>query len=173
MLKTFSGPGYLRSEDVVVWLWHLLVNLYIWLTISSWYGSIPLTLRLIGRDGGLNTLCHSCGFASQHRVLKTFHGSGYLCSEDVVVWLWHLLVNFYIYLLLSEFTQTPVMPIGYKYWQLCGSGLNAWLKGIVKWAEPCKCVILLVSRILWHKRINSFLKEWRFWYLILIGDFPP
>ena len=29
--------------------------LYIWLTISSCYGSIPLTLRLIGRDGGLST----------------------------------------------------------------------------------------------------------------------
>ena len=26
----------------------------------------------IGRDGGLSTLCHSCGFAFQQRVLKTF-----------------------------------------------------------------------------------------------------
>ena len=43
-------------------------------------------------------------------------------------------------------------------------------KGIVKWAESCKCVI---SRILWHKRINPSLKEWRFWYLILTGEFPP
>ena len=33
--------------------------------------------------------------------------------------------------------------------------------GIAKWAEPCKCVILLISRI------NPSLKEWRFWYLIL------
>ena len=47
------------------------------------------------------------------------------------------------------------------------------LKDIVKWDEPCKCVILLVSRILWHKRINPSLKEWRFWYLILTGHFPP
>ena len=47
------------------------------------------------------------------------------------------------------------------------------LKGIVEWADPCKCVILLFSRILWHKRINTFLKEWRFWYLILTGHFPP
>ena len=38
-------------------------NLYIWLTISSCYGSIPLTLGLTGRDGGLSTLCRSCGFA--------------------------------------------------------------------------------------------------------------
>ena len=58
---------------------------YIWLTISSCYGSIPLTLGLIGRDGGLSTLCHSCGFACQQRVLKTFPGPGYLHSEDGVV----------------------------------------------------------------------------------------
>ena len=58
---------------------------YIWLTISSCYGSIPLALGLIGRDGGLSTLCHSCGFACQHRVLKTFPGPGYLHSEDRVV----------------------------------------------------------------------------------------
>ena len=45
---------------------------YIWLTISSCYGSIPLTLGLIGRDGGLSTLCHSCRFACQQRMLKHF-----------------------------------------------------------------------------------------------------
>ena len=50
---------------------------------------------------------------------------------------------------------------------------NLHIKGIVKWAEPCKCVILLVSMILWHKRINSSLKEWRLWYLILTSHFPP
>ena len=33
-------------------------------------------------DGGLSTLCHSCGFACQQRVLKTFPGPGYLRSED-------------------------------------------------------------------------------------------
>ena len=48
-------------------------------------GSIPLALRLIGRDGGLSTLCHSCGFACQHRVLKTFPATGYLHTEDGVV----------------------------------------------------------------------------------------
>ena len=53
VLKTFPDPGYFRSKDGVVWLW-------LWLTISSWYGSIPLALGLIGRDGGLSTLCHGC-----------------------------------------------------------------------------------------------------------------
>ena len=39
------------------------------------------------------------------------------------------------------------------------------LRGIVNIAEPCKCDICLVSRILWHQRINP-LKEWRYyiWY---------
>ena len=82
VLKTFPGPGYLHSEDGVVWLWHPLVNLYIWLTISSCYGSIPLASGLIGRDGCLSTLCHSCGLACQQRVLKTFPGPGYLLSKD-------------------------------------------------------------------------------------------
>ena len=37
-------------------------------------------LGLIGRDGSLSTLCHSCGFACRQRMLKTFPGSGYLRS---------------------------------------------------------------------------------------------
>ena len=57
----------------------------IWLTISSCYVSISLTLVLIGRDGGLSTLCHSYLFDYQQRMLKTFAGPGFLCSEDEVV----------------------------------------------------------------------------------------
>ena len=34
-----------------------------------------------------------CGLACQHKVLETFIVPGYLRSEDGVVWLWHLLVN--------------------------------------------------------------------------------
>ena len=41
-------------------------------TISSFYGSIPLTLVLIERDGDLSTLCHSCRFDYQLRVQKRF-----------------------------------------------------------------------------------------------------
>ena len=98
VLKTFRGPDCLHSEDGVVWLWHQVVNFYIWLTIWSCYGSRPLALGLIVRAGGLRTLCHSCGFACQQRVLKTFTGPGYLHSEDGVAWLWHPLVNLYIYI---------------------------------------------------------------------------
>ena len=39
----------------------------------------------IGRDRGLSTLCHSCGFSCQQRVLKTFPGPGFLRSEDGIV----------------------------------------------------------------------------------------
>ena len=84
---------YIRYKDAVVWLWHSLVTLYIWRTIWSGYGLIPFVLGVIERDGGLSTLCHSCGFDCQQRVLKTFPGPGYLRSEDGVVWLWNLLVN--------------------------------------------------------------------------------
>ena len=88
------------------------INLYIWLTISSCYSSIPLTLGLIGRDGGLSTLCHSCGFACQQRVLKTFPGPGYLHSEDGVVWLCHLLVNLYIWLTISSCYGSIPLTLG-------------------------------------------------------------
>ena len=98
VLKAFPDPGYHRFNDEVVWLWHSLVNLYMWLTISSCYDSIPLILRLSGRDGGLSTLCHNCGFVCPQVVLKMFPGSGYVCSEDEVIWLWHSLVNLYIWL---------------------------------------------------------------------------
>ena len=56
-----------------------------WLTISSSYSSIPWTLELIGRDGGLSTLCQNWGFACQQRVLKMFPGPGYLHSKGGVV----------------------------------------------------------------------------------------
>ena len=56
-----------------------------------------LSLGLIGRDGGLSTLCHSCGFPCQQRVLKTFPDPVYLNFKDEVVRLCHSLVNLYIW----------------------------------------------------------------------------
>ena len=61
------------------------LSIYLSIYLSSCYGSIPLALGLIGRDGGLSTLCHSCGFACQQSELKTFPGPYYLRSEDGVV----------------------------------------------------------------------------------------
>ena len=91
---------YLGSEDGKFWLLHSLVNLYLYisLTISSCYSSIPSTLGLLARDGGWSTLCHGCRFACQQRVLKLFPTPGFLHSKDGVVWLWHSLVNLYIYI---------------------------------------------------------------------------
>ena len=61
---------------------YIYIYIYIYMYI---YMSIPLTIGLIARNGGLSTLCHSYGFACQQRVLKTFPGPGYLRSEDGVV----------------------------------------------------------------------------------------
>ena len=102
VLKTFPRVGYLHSKDEVAWLCHPVVNLYVWLTFSSCYSSIPLALGLLVRDGGLSTLCHSCGFACQQRALKTFSGPGYLESDDGLGWLWHQLVNLHIWLTISS-----------------------------------------------------------------------
>ena len=102
LLKRFPVSGYLLSKDRVVWLLHLLVNLYIWLTISFCCSSTPLVLGLIFRDGGLSTLCQSCESARQQKVLKTFPDTGYLLSEDTLVWLWYFLVNLYIWLTISS-----------------------------------------------------------------------
>ena len=96
VLKSFPGPSYLCSKDEVVWLWQSLVNWYIGLKILSCNVSIPLALRLIGRDGVFSILCRSCEFACQKRVLKMFPVPAYLCSEDGEVWLWNSLVRLHI-----------------------------------------------------------------------------
>ena len=48
--------------------------------------------------------------------------------------------------------------------------VDVTFKGIIKRAEPHKCCVCLVSRILWHKRITPFLKE-RLQHLILTNNF--
>ena len=102
MPKTFPGPVSFHSEDGVVWLWHPLGNLYVCLTILCCYGSIILAWALIVRNGVLSTLCHSCRLAFQQSVLKAFPASGYLHSEGGVVWLWHPLISFYVWLTISS-----------------------------------------------------------------------
>ena len=112
VLKTCPGPGDLHSADGVVWLWHPLVNSYIWLIISSCYGSISLAWGLKVRDGGLSPLCHSCGLICQQNVQKTFPSPGYLHSQDGLVWLWHPLVNLYIRLTISSSYGSIRLPLG-------------------------------------------------------------
>ena len=40
------------------------------------YLYVYIYIYMIGRNGGLSTLCHNCGFDFQQRVLKTFPGPG-------------------------------------------------------------------------------------------------
>ena len=79
--------------------------LYIYIYIySSCYSSIPLTSVFIGRDGGLSSLCHSCRFNYQQRVLKTFPGPGYLHSLrgwgslTIYIYILHIYIYIYIYI---------------------------------------------------------------------------
>ena len=46
---------------------------------------LDLSLVLIGRDGGLSTLCHSCGFPCKKMVQKFFLEPGYLHFNYEVV----------------------------------------------------------------------------------------
>ena len=109
-LKT--GPDYLWPEDSIVWPWHILINFYMWLTILSCYGSIPVTLGLIRKDDGFITMYHSWQFSCQQRVLKTFTGSGYLLSGNRVFWLLHFLVNVYIWLTISSCSVSISLTLG-------------------------------------------------------------
>ena len=74
-------------------------------------------LIVTGRDGGLSTLCHSCRFACQHRVLQILPGTGYFQSKDGVVRLWYFLVNLNIQLTIrSCYCSIPVL----YDWKTCG-----------------------------------------------------
>ena len=64
LLPRFQKRIMLLDMYICIYI-HTFISIYL-----SCYGSIPLALGLIGRDGGLSTLYHSCGFACQQRVLK-------------------------------------------------------------------------------------------------------
>ena len=95
-----------------------------------------MTLGLIGRDGGLSTLCHSCRFACKQRMLKTFPGPGYIRSEDGLVWLWHLLVN-----LLHQYKCAYPHMLSWHIWpnhETVFSSCSRWNKKIyyLLWENP-------------------------------------
>ena len=112
VLKTFPCPGYLHANDGLVWLWHLLVNLYIWLTISFCYPSLPFYLGLMGRDGNLSTLCNSFRFPCQQSVLETLSNPGYFSSEDGAFLVWYLLVNLHILLTIHSCYGSMLFTLG-------------------------------------------------------------
>ena len=82
-----------------------ILYIYIYTYSSPFLLATPQSqcLMVIGRDGGLSNLCHSCGlwaYVSEEGVQKTFPGPGYLSSEDGQsdYGIWHLFVNLYIYI---------------------------------------------------------------------------
>ena len=106
-LRAVSFQVYLKTlqglHDLQV------VSIRIWVTILGFLGfhgspfylakAKSQCLMTIGRYSSLSTLCHSCGFARQLRLLKAFHGLEYHRSEDGVVRLQHFLViGIYIYI---------------------------------------------------------------------------
>ena len=54
----------------------------------------------------------SLRLACQERVLKTFPGSGYLLSEDGVVWVWYPLVNLHIWPTISSRYSSIPLALG-------------------------------------------------------------
>ena len=80
VLETFPGSEYLHSKNGVVWLWHLLVSLHIYIYMAHYFALLRLNPCALWqlRESGLSSLCHSCEFACQQRMLKTFHAPGYL-----------------------------------------------------------------------------------------------
>ena len=85
VLKTFPSPACLLSEDGIVRQWNFLLNLHIYSSPFYLATAQSQCLMEIERDGSLSTKCHSCVFACQQKMLKTFPGPGYLRSENGVV----------------------------------------------------------------------------------------
>ena len=84
-------------EVIILYVYHIhiIIN-YISNHIIIYHIHIYIYINIyMVRNGSLRTLCQSCWLPCHQRVLKTFPGPGYLCSEDGVVWLWYLLVNLY------------------------------------------------------------------------------
>ena len=82
-----------------------ILYIYIYTYSSPFLLATPQSqcLMVMGRDGGLSNLCHSCGlwaYVSEEGVQKTFPGPGCLSSEDGQsdYGIWHFLVNLYIYI---------------------------------------------------------------------------
>ena len=79
MLKSFSAPGYLHSEDGVVWLWHLLVNLCIYI--------IYIFLQYF-------LLCRSCFQGKPMGAVSAFTTRNYP-RQPVAVYLFVIFVNLF------------------------------------------------------------------------------
>ena len=78
LVRIFPHSDWIDTDTFyAVWLWRPLLwgdqpYTYISKQILSCYGSVPLILGFLGRDGGLSTLCHNCRFACQQTVLNIY-----------------------------------------------------------------------------------------------------
>ena len=77
----FTGKCTYRKKEVLRPIAETLSQQRLVFSTLNFQRSIPLTLGLTGRDGGLSTLCHSCGFACQQRVLKNFLALAISCPR--------------------------------------------------------------------------------------------
>ena len=93
---------YGQSWFVVSLLWYM----------HTYYGSIPLTLVLIGRDVDLSTLCHSCG-------LTFACVSIYIYILYIYIYILYIYVYIHIYiynLLFCYLAGLPTANIGPLLW---------------------------------------------------------
>ena len=109
MLKTFPGPAYLHSENEIVWLWHLLVNLDIHSSPFYFATTQSQYLMVNGRDGGLNTV-------SYLQVCLSVEGAknvSWPWLSPFRGWdsLWHFQVNLDIYIWLTILSCYGSIPL--------------------------------------------------------------
>ena len=76
---SFSYPCSEDGIDDISW------QIWIYTSLCCLATGQSLCLMMIGRSGGLNTLCNICGFASEKGVQKTFAGPAHLRSEAGIV----------------------------------------------------------------------------------------
>ena len=83
----FTGKCTYRKKEVLRPVAETLSQQRLVFSTLNFQRSIPLTLGLTGRDGGLSTLCHSCGFACHVYV--------YIC---IYIYICMYIYNIYIYI---------------------------------------------------------------------------
>ena len=90
---------YILKINYIYSLYYIYIQICIY--SSPFYLATAQSLWLYGvnREGWrFSTLCRSCRFDYQRSMLKMFLGSAYHPFQDRVVWLWHVMVNLYIYI---------------------------------------------------------------------------
>ena len=138
----FLKPTPYDTVAMTPWLWRFLVNLHVYSSPFYLAAAQSQYLMVIGRGGGLSTLCHSCRFAWQQSALKTFPGPSCFHSEDGMVWLLLFLINFHVDIytyLPSEHCYVILIPLYCKF-------------TVISWLNDCEDMKLVVPThvVLFH-----------------------